>query len=78
MNATKLLHMTEASGYSAAESMPDKPPTIRKVNWPLKEKIVISGISGKYPESDNVDQFKQNLYSKVDMVTEDERRHPFG
>lgn len=36
--------------------------------------IVISGISGKFPNSDNVEEFAYNLYNKIDMVDDDERR----
>ena len=43
-----------------------------------QQDIVISGVSGKFPESDNVEEFAKNLYSGVDMVTEDERRWPSG
>jgi fatty acid synthase len=40
------------------------------------EDIVISGISGRFPESDTIDEFAQNLYNNVDMITEDDRRWP--
>ncbi|OTF78648.1 fatty acid synthase-like protein, partial [Euroglyphus maynei] len=40
--------------------------------------IVISGISGRFPESENIDELKENLYNHVDMVTEDDRRWPVG
>ena len=46
--------------------------------WEMKDDIVISGISGRFPESDNIDELRDNLYNNVDMVTEDERRWPFG
>lgn len=46
--------------------------------WPMQEDIVISGISGRYPESDNIDELKDNLYNHVDMVTADDRRWPMG
>lgn len=36
--------------------------------------VVISGISCRLPESDNMEEFKQNLMNGVDMVTEDDRR----
>ncbi|XP_025265005.1 fatty acid synthase-like [Camponotus floridanus] len=36
--------------------------------------IVISGISGRLPESSNIEEFKENLMKGTDMVTEDERR----
>ena len=44
----------------------------------MQEDIVISGISGRYPESDNIDELKDNLYNHVDMVTADDRRWPMG
>jgi acyl transferase domain-containing protein len=42
------------------------------------EEVVISGLSGRFPESDNVDEFAQNLYNKVDMIVDDDRRWPKG
>jgi fatty acid synthase len=42
------------------------------------EDIVISGMGGRFPESDSVDQFAQNLYNKVDMIVDDDRRWPTG
>ncbi len=42
------------------------------------EEVVISGMSGRFPESDNTDEFAKNLYNKVDMITEDDRRWPTG
>jgi fatty acid synthase len=46
----------------------------------LKENddIVISGIGGRFPESDTIDEFAKNLYNKVDMIVEDDRRWPTG
>ena len=40
--------------------------------------IVISGISGRLPESSNLDEFRQHLISGYDMVTVDDRRWPPG
>jgi len=40
--------------------------------------IVITGIAGSFPESENVYQFQYNLFNKVDMVTEDDRRWKLG
>lgn len=31
-------------------------------------------MSGKFPESRNVDEFRYNLFNKVDMVNAEERR----
>jgi cell shape-determining protein MreC len=42
------------------------------------EKIVISGIGGRFPESDTVDEFANNLYNNVDMIVDDDRRWPTG
>lgn len=36
--------------------------------------IVISGMSGKFPNSKNVSEYEYNLYNKVDMIDDDERR----
>ena len=43
-----------------------------------KDDIVISGMSGRFPSSRNVEEFKQNLYGGVDMVTNSEDRWPDG
>lgn len=42
------------------------------------EDIVISGLSGRFPESNNVEEFKQQLFDGIDMITDDERRWPAG
>lgn len=46
--------------------------------WDMNEEIVISGISGRFPEADNIDELKENLFNNVDMITEDSRRWPPG
>lgn len=38
--------------------------------------IVISGISGRFPESNSIAEFRENLFSGVDMVNDDPRRWP--
>ncbi|KAH8409664.1 hypothetical protein KR222_001306 [Zaprionus bogoriensis] len=38
------------------------------------DEIVISGMSGKFPNSDNIGIYEHNLYNKIDMVDDDERR----
>ena len=40
----------------------------------VADEIVISGISCRLPESDNMQEFRDNLVNGVDMVTEDDRR----
>lgn len=42
------------------------------------EDVVISGISGRLPESDSIEEFGRQLYDGVDLVTDDERRWPSG
>lgn len=42
------------------------------------EEIVISGIAGRYPESKNVKHLQENLFNKVDLITEDDRRWKLG
>lgn len=44
----------------------------------VQDEVVISGFSGRYPESENVEEFKKNLFEGVDMVTDDERRWAAG
>ena len=46
--------------------------------WEMNDEIVISGIAGRFPESDSIDELRDNLYNHVDMITEDERRWPLG
>src|SRR5690348_1040820 len=38
------------------------------------DEIVISGISGRFPESGNMDEFTANLLQGVNMVTVNDRR----
>lgn len=38
------------------------------------DKIVISGISGRFPNSNNVKEFAENLYNKIDCCDDDESR----
>lgn len=40
--------------------------------------IVISGFSGRFPSSSSVEEFEQNLYDGVDMVSIDDSRWPLG
>ncbi|CAK9827746.1 Fatty acid synthase [Anthophora retusa] len=46
--------------------------------YSANDEIVISGFSGRFPESKDVDEFKRNLFEGLDMVTDDERRWPNG
>ncbi|KAH0813343.1 hypothetical protein GEV33_009449 [Tenebrio molitor] len=41
---------------------------------PPGEEVVISGMSGRLPDSRNIHEFRDNLFSKTDMVNDDDRR----
>lgn len=43
-----------------------------------KGDVVVSGIGGRFPESEDNEEFKKNLYAGVDMVTMDEKHWPAG
>jgi fatty acid synthase, animal type len=48
---------------------------VKKINdINVDDEIVISGVSGRFPNSDNIGIFAENLYNKVDMIDDDERR----
>ncbi|XP_076226839.1 fatty acid synthase [Nomia melanderi] len=38
------------------------------------EEVVISGIAGRFPESDNMAELKENLLNKVDLITDNYER----
>lgn len=42
------------------------------------EEIVISGMAGRFPDSDNMEKLKDNLLNKVDLVSDDARRWKLG
>ncbi|XP_012229663.2 fatty acid synthase [Linepithema humile] len=48
------------------------------VPYSIDSDIVITGISGRLPESSNIEEFKENLMKEVDMVTDDDRRFTPG
>lgn len=43
-----------------------------------KVEVVISGVAGVFPESDNVEELKDLLFSKQNGITLDSRRWPLG
>ncbi|KAG7154441.1 Fatty acid synthase-like [Homarus americanus] len=69
-----------------AETLPDTKPTHPHMISSLtngkkssagamrREGVAVSGMSGRFPESNSVEEFAYNLYNGVDMVTEDGRR----
>lgn len=42
------------------------------------EEIVISGIAGRFPESDNIKHLQENLFNKIDLGSNDNRRWNHG
>ncbi|CAG9818777.1 unnamed protein product [Phaedon cochleariae] len=44
----------------------------------VDEVIAITGISGRFPESNTINEFKEKLFDGVDLVTEDPRKWPSG
>ncbi|XP_066594557.1 fatty acid synthase [Prorops nasuta] len=62
----------------SAEDVKNDFPHLGKVyKYPAPEpgeEVVISGIAGRFPDSDNVNHLKENLYNKVDLISDDGRR----
>lgn len=46
--------------------------------WLVKEDVVISGMSGRFPKSENVQEFTENLFNGIDMTSSANDRHPAG
>lgn len=46
--------------------------------WCVQEDVVISGMSGRFAESDNIQEFTENLFGAVDMTTGGNDRFPSG
>ncbi|XP_050425474.1 fatty acid synthase [Adelges cooleyi] len=42
------------------------------------DEIVISGFSGSFPNSDGLPNFAENLFNKVDLISDDDRRWTIG
>lgn len=42
------------------------------------EEVVISGLAGMLPDSDDVYEFRDKLYNKIDLVSDDDRRWKLG
>lgn len=53
-------------------------PTLPSLYRTAMEEVVIAGMSGKLPESDNMQEFWTNLIGGIDMVTDDDRRWKAG
>lgn len=55
-----------------------KSTSYRSSTMAEKFKVVISGVSGRFPECGDVDTFKTKLYEGYDFVTTDNRKWPVG
>lgn len=44
----------------------------------MKDSLVISGAAGRFPQSDDVDEFCEKLFSGIDLITESDDRWPKG
>ena len=44
----------------------------------MSSDIVISGIAGRYPCCESVDELRDSLFAQKDLVTEDDSRWPIG
>lgn len=49
-----------------------------KGNQSIPDDVVISGFSGRLPESSTIQEFKENFFNAIDMVNDDPRRFPSG
>ena len=63
-------------GEASFEGSPteDEPIVVPTPHIPSDNDVVISGISCRLPESDNMAEFREHLVNGEDMVTEDNRR----
>lgn len=46
--------------------------------WRVREDVVISGMSGRFPKSENIQEFTENLFNGVDMMSSGNDRFPAG
>ncbi|XP_040165772.1 fatty acid synthase-like [Anopheles arabiensis] len=67
------MHPSTSSTSSATTAAAAAPGT-KCTPITADDSIVISGIAGKYPRSDSVEHFADNLYNKVDLVDDKEDR----
>lgn len=50
----------------------------RLARCPPGEEVMITGIAGVFPDSDNVHHFGENLIAKRDLISDDDRRWKLG
>ncbi|KAJ8688225.1 hypothetical protein QAD02_024020, partial [Eretmocerus hayati] len=65
--------------FDSMNSPPVRGPVVSNgSSYIIEDDIVISGFSGRLPESSTIEEFKQQLFDGIDLVTDDERRWPSG
>ena len=80
MPAHELEHAYGSPGAMLSSSPPDGASVSNSggaamaLEYSSDTDVVISGISARLPESDNMEEFRQHLMLGEDMVTEDDRR----
>ncbi|XP_052751905.1 fatty acid synthase-like [Galleria mellonella] len=63
----------------ASTNNTDKPNLGYQLSHPAPgEEVCITGISGSFPDSDSVMHLQENLFSKVDLISDDNRRWEKG
>lgn len=80
--------MGDSSATSTDQSNADLPSSVEgnggggegghRPFWRDQEEIVISGVSGRFPRSENVQEFGDLLLAGEDLITEDDLRWPPG
>jgi fatty acid synthase len=53
-------------------------PSLQSRQSRPREEVVISGIAGYFPQSENLYQLQDNLFNKVNMVTQGNQRWKCG
>ncbi|XP_066991506.2 fatty acid synthase [Anabrus simplex] len=56
----------------------ETPLDVSSARWNAEDDVVITGLSGRLPESANIEEFRKQLFEGVDLITDDERRWPSG
>lgn len=44
----------------------------------IEDDVVISGMSGRFPECDSIEEFYEKLFSGIDLVHDNDTRWPKG
>ncbi|XP_053392677.1 fatty acid synthase-like [Mercenaria mercenaria] len=72
--APVLEEVVQGSGDAGSDMTAAGPGPNESLIHAASGEVVISGVSCRLPQSDNMEEFKENLMGGVDMVTEDDSR----